>query len=606
MKQGLCMMLRILFCLCCVSASQAQHQSGAGSQSWAQVKQKGKGTITLYWYESRPFIYKTSLGMRGIEYELMEGFRKYLKKAHQVELQIVWKEARSFGDTYAAIRDMQQEGTFGVSAFSITQEREREVAFSPPYMADISVLITSKNIPIVQTSDEFNRLFSKLTAVTIPATTYEQDILKLKRQGDLPFGIEYIPSSKNILEAVDERDSAFAFIDLPVYMMMFKDNPTISVKRQNLFPVSRKGYAIIYPETSDWAQPVSEYFSDNDFPVELEKIIGRYLDLELYHFIEGLAIQSNNLVALLTKEKEIQSRDLQGKSEQIIRETRTRNFLIALVAVILIFLVAIILLYRKRNQQKKEIENQRKSIELKNEQLEKRNHHLVALDEEKNNLIKILAHDMRTPINHVQGLAQVFLLGNATLPDDQKDIIQQIMDSSERMNKMISNILDIDSIEQSRVKILMDEVTISPLVSQVVKSFDKQAAKKDIDLAITSLADRARIRGDSLFLTQVFENLMSNAIKFSARGKKVEVSTREEGNNVWISFKDSGPGLTAEDQKLLFKKFQRLSAQPTGGENSIGLGLSIVKKYVELMEGKVWCESEPQKGACFIVGFKKV
>ncbi|MBT1701005.1 transporter substrate-binding domain-containing protein [Fulvivirgaceae bacterium PWU4] len=601
MKPRFPLMLRItLSCwvvFCGISISRAQ-PSEVVPQSWAQVKQAGKGTVIAYWYESRPFIYRTPQGMAGLEYELMEGFRRYLKKNFQVELEVVWKEADNFGDTYASIRDGQQNGTFGVSAFSITADREKEVAFSPPYMADISVLITSRNIPIVHTSEEFNRVFSRLKAVTIRETTYEQDIYKLKTQGNLSFDIEYIPSSKNILEAVDERDSAFAFIDLPVYMMMFENDPSINVKRQNMFPVMRKGYALIYPQTSDWAQPVESYFSHKDFHGELERIIAKYLDLELYHFIEGLAIQSNNLVALLTKEKEIQSRDLLGKAEQLARETRALNFLLALVTVSLISMVIIILLYRKRSQQKKQIERQR-------EQLAQRNRHLVALDEEKNNLIKILAHDLRTPINHVQGLAQVFLLGNNGLPDDQKDLIQKIIDSSERLTKMINNILDIDSIEQRRVKILMDEVPISPLVSEVVKSFDKVAAKKNIDLSITSLAETARVRGDSLFLTQVFENLMSNAIKFSAKGKKVEVSTREEGNNVWISFRDSGPGLTPEDQKLLFRKFQRLSAKPTDGETSIGLGLSIVKKYVELMGGNVWCESEPQKGACFIVGLKK-
>jgi hypothetical protein len=98
-------------------------------------------------------------GMEGIEFEIMEGFKKYLKESHHVDLQIVWKETKSFGDTFARIRDGQQEGTLGVSAFSITPERLKDVGFTEPYMADISVLITGKNIPIVQTTDEFNVLF---------------------------------------------------------------------------------------------------------------------------------------------------------------------------------------------------------------------------------------------------------------------------------------------------------------------------------------------------------------------------------------------------------------------------------------------------------------
>jgi signal transduction histidine kinase len=449
-------------------------------------------------------------------------------------------------------------------------------------------------------------VFSKLTALTIKATTYEQDILRLKNEENLPFKIDYIPSSQNILRAIEARDSAFGFIDLPIYLMMFNEDPEVKVKRQNLYPIKRKGYAIIHPKHSDWTEPLKAYFSSAQFATSLETIIGRYFDGDVHDFVEGLPSQSNDLVMLLTKEKEIQLKDLRGKSEQIARDVRTRNLLITLLVVIFIFLVAIIILYRKRSEQKQKIELQQKSIELKNEQLEKRNQHLVSLDEEKNNLIKILAHDLRTPINHVQGLAQLFLLSNDPLPEEQKMIIERINDAALRLNKMISNILDIDSLENNRVRIFTETVSIVPLVNQVVKSFDKQAAKKDIKLSVASVADDVRIKGDPLFLIQIFENLISNALKFSERGKKVEVTMREKGGYFQISVSDSGPGLTQDDMNMIFKKFQRLSAKPTDGENSTGLGLSIVKKYVELMGGSVWCESEPKKGANFIVQFTKL
>ncbi|MBA4144862.1 MAG: histidine kinase, partial [Cytophaga sp.] len=107
------------------------------------------------------------------------------------------------------------------------------------------------------------------------------------------------------------------------------------------------------------------------------------------------------------------------------------------------------------------------------------------------------------------------------------------------------------------------------------------------------------------FLIQIMENLISNAIKFSEKGKKIEVSIKSANNKIQISVRDQGQGLTPEDLQNLFKKFQRLSARPTDGENSLGLGLSIVKKYVDLMDGKIWCESQPNKGAEFIIEFDK-
>jgi len=578
-----------------------------GSNTWDKVRSAGKGEITVYWYESKPFIYQAANGqMSGIEPEIMGGFKKYLQDTYRVTLQIRWKVGSSFGDAYSLIKDKKAEGTFASSAFSITPERKKEVGFSPPYMADISVLISSKNIPIVSDAEEFDRAFSNLTAITIKGTTYEQDLIKLKELDNLPFTLTYIPSSQNILRTIEKLDNAFGFIDLPVYMMIFNENPSIDVKRQNLFPVRRQGYAFIFPTGSDWSIPLEGYFSDEHFKSQLETVISKYIDLDVYRFVERLAIQSDDPIILLTKEKEIQQRDIIGKLEQLAQETRRSNFLIALVVVILGSLIMIIFLYKKRNEQKEQIENQNKSIAMKSDQLEKRNQHLVALDEEKNNLIKILAHDLRTPINHVQGLAQVFLLSNPDMPDDQKIIIKNITDASTRLNKMITNILDIDTIENNRVKIFMDEVSISSLVNQVVQSFDKQAATKSISLSFTTSNEKNIILGDPLFLIQVFENLLSNAIKFSEKGKPVETTIKEVNGKVMISVRDHGPGLTEEDLQKVFKKFQRLSAQPTGGESSLGLGLSIVKKYVELMGGRVMCESQPHQGATFTVEFDRV
>jgi len=142
-------------------------------------------------------------------------------------------------------------------------------------------------------------------------------------------------------------------------------------------------------------------------------------------------------------------------------------------------------------------------------------------------------------------------------------------------------------------------------VRQVVKSFEKQAQKKKIDLSFVTRNEACIIKADSLFLIQIFENLVSNAIKFSRSGAAVSVSVQEHDSKARVEVRDQGPGLSEEDLQVLFKKFQRLSAKPTGGEGSIGIGLSIVKKYTELMGGSVWCESILNQGATFIVEFKK-
>jgi signal transduction histidine kinase len=104
---------------------------------------------------------------------------------------------------------------------------------------------------------------------------------------------------------------------------------------------------------------------------------------------------------------------------------------------------------------------------------------------------------------------------------------------------------------------------------------------------------------------EVLDNLISNAVKYSPQGKNIYIRLNISNEAVAVEVQDEGPGLSDEDKKHLFGKFARLSARPTAGEHSTGLGLSIVKRMVEAMNGRVWCESELGKGAKFCVELPK-
>lgn len=588
-------------------------QSGIGTITWDEAKEKGKASIYVYWYESRPFIYQDEKGeMQGIEEEIITGFKTYAREKHNVDLTIVWKETRNFENTYQTICDEKLPGVFGSSAFSITPQRKERVNFTLPYMPDISVVISSKDIPIVQTAEEFDKIFSGLEAITIKGTTYEEDLDKLKAERRIDFRMRFVPSYQNILATIQSSDSAFGVIDLPTYMVDLNRNAGMSVNRQNIIPFKREGLAFITPLHSDWNDAVNEYITSAKFQLTIKPVIGQYLDNTVYDFMENLAAAADNEVMLLTFEKEIQQRDQQGKSKQILRESIFRNILTATVSIVLVFLVIIFLLYKKKNKinallvsQKKEIEDQRISIERQNEQLERRNNQLSHLNEEKNNLIKILAHDLRTPINQVQGLAQLLLLEAPTLPADQKESVNKIIDSSIRLNAMIGKILDVDAIESNRVNLQLEEIDMNSLTKRIVSSFDKAASRKQINLSFSPVGSPVSVKGDMLYMTEVIENLLSNAIKFSNRNKSVSVELSASDQLVLLRVRDQGPGLTEDDKEKIFQKFQRLSAQPTDGERSTGLGLSIVKKYTELMSGRIWYETEAGVGTSFNLEFPK-
>lgn len=606
-----CTLQTLTLFICFIQA--AFSQSTVGTVTWAKALETRNASIYVYWYESRPFIYQDETGeMKGIEQEILVGFKDYVREKYNVDLTIHWKETQSFGNTYQTICDEKMPGTFGLSAFSITPQRRERVNFTLPYMPDISVVISSKDIPIVQNAEEFDRIFSGLEAITIKGTTYEEDLKKLKAERRVNFDMRYVPSYQNILATIQSSDSAFGVIDLPTYMVDLNRNAGMSVNRQNIVPFKREGLAFITPRHSDWDEPVSEYISGAKFQLTIKPIIGKYLDNTVYDFMEHLATAADNEVMLLTFEKEIQQRDQQGKSEQILRESIFRNILTATVSIFLVFSLIIFLLYRKKNKinavltsQKKEIENQQINIERQNEQLERRNDQLSHLNEEKNNLIKILAHDLRTPINQVQGLAQLLLIENPALPTDQKESVDKIIDSSIRLNAMIGKILDVDAIESNRVNLHLEEIEMNALTKRMVSSFDKAAARKEISLSFSPAPSPVFVKGDMLYMTEIIENLLSNAIKFSNWKKSVSVEISASDRYALLRIRDEGPGLTEDDKQKIFQKFQRLSAQPTDGERSTGLGLSIVKKYTELMNGRIWYETQPGIGTSFNLEFPK-
>jgi signal transduction histidine kinase len=145
-----------------------------------------------------------------------------------------------------------------------------------------------------------------------------------------------------------------------------------------------------------------------------------------------------------------------------------------------------------------------------------------------------------------------------------------------------------------------ENLNLMPLVRSVIADYKQRAESKNITVNFDSKKDYV-IMGDKNSLNSVFSNLISNAVKYSPQNKSVHINFSFKEGYVTTEIKDEGPGLTMKDKEKIFEKFAKLSAKPTGGEESIGLGLSLVKKLVNLNNGKVWVESEQGKGASFFV-----
>jgi len=228
---------------------------------------------------------------------------------------------------------------------------------------------------------------------------------------------------------------------------------------------------------------------------------------------------------------------------------------------------------------------------------------LSRLNEEKNEFMGIAAHDLRSPLGTIQGFSDLLLDDPEMAREEREDFTRRISDTATRMSEMVQNLLDANRIERGEMKLNLAPTELSAPLSGVVEAYRPRAAAKQQSLHLQNETPPVTVVVDPSVLVQVLENLVSNAVKYSPPGKDIFVRLKTLPDAVRCEVQDEGPGLSAEDQKKLFGKFARLSAKPTGGEHATGLGLSIVKKMVEAMNGQVWCESEPGRGALFIVQF---
>jgi len=225
-------------------------------------------------------------------------------------------------------------------------------------------------------------------------------------------------------------------------------------------------------------------------------------------------------------------------------------------------------------------------IKKQKREIEDINQELRGLNKEKDHLIDILAHDLRNPLTSSISLID---LVKDEIKEEQPDLVEavdKVLSSLWSMNNMISRILEVRGIETKSVPLNFEKIDLGGLLKEIYDHYEPLASNKSIRLHLKAKQSFADL--DEGYARQVFENLISNAIKFSPPEKSVFINLTEE-NGTWITeVIDEGPGLTSEDKKKLFGKFQRLSAEPTAGESTIGLGLSIVKRYVNEMDGHVW------------------
>jgi signal transduction histidine kinase len=230
------------------------------------------------------------------------------------------------------------------------------------------------------------------------------------------------------------------------------------------------------------------------------------------------------------------------------------------------------------------------------------NERLVHLNNEKNEFLQIAAHDLKNPLTVVLGSAE---LAGLVKDQDQIDkLLANICAAAARMSRLISDLLDVNAIEQGAFTSVVLPCNVGELVEQSVKNNQSAAARKAIKINVGASAG-LWARACPAAAVQILDNLISNALKYSPPNTVVHIHTLPETNFALVAVRDEGPGISESDQKKLFQKYTRLTARPTGGESSTGLGLAIVKRLAEAMAGSIHCHSTPGAGSTFTLRLPK-
>jgi signal transduction histidine kinase len=245
----------------------------------------------------------------------------------------------------------------------------------------------------------------------------------------------------------------------------------------------------------------------------------------------------------------------------------------------------------------------RRGLQRQRDELAKANAHLEQLNQEKNDLMAIAAHDLRSPLMGMTTLLNMAAADAARVWTEGVKTLRALEQSGRDMADLVTRVLDAHQAEDGVGKLSLAAADIRPIVSRAVESHQPRAGAKAITLTIESPDEPCLAMLDAHALGRVLDNLGSNAIKFSPRGGtvRVRVQAGRNGHGPAIAVSDTGPGIGEEERPRLFRKFARLRARPTEGESSSGLGLYIVKRLVDAMGGSIAVSGAAGEGATFTV-----
>jgi signal transduction histidine kinase len=226
---------------------------------------------------------------------------------------------------------------------------------------------------------------------------------------------------------------------------------------------------------------------------------------------------------------------------------------------------------------------------------------IKAAQQSQRQFVANVSHELKTPITIIHGFAQAMLDGTVDTPESEKKAAQVIYDESDRMHRLVVDLLELAKLDAGTLDLKHESVDISLLLRHVVERFTPQANERQVTIEVSSSAVPL-ICGDSDRLSQVFMNLLDNAMKFTPEGGTIKIQVINEPNDLRVDIEDSGAGISADQLPYIFDRFFQADPSRRGGEeHGAGLGLAIVREIVQAHHGTISAQSSPGRGSTFVV-----
>ncbi|GAA4102315.1 hypothetical protein GCM10022392_29100 [Mucilaginibacter panaciglaebae] len=345
---------------------------------------------------------------------------------------------------------------------------------------------------------------------------------------------------------------------------------------------------------ADWNRLMSNYYQRKR---DLQKALNY---LQAYNKLKDENVARLNLLKESDIDKQFDTYEKQQEIEQLSNNNKTQRIVLVVILIIATMaLIIIFLIYRNWRRSKKDVQivkSLNEQINAQNIELGKTLNELKVSSQEKDRILRTVAHDLRNPIGGIASLTS--MLADDDYTEEQKDLINLVKETSHNSLELINEILEATNV--TSIEINAELVEINALVSTSVELLRFKAAEKAQKVFFEPLPNPQQLMISREKIWRVINNLISNAVKFSPTGAAIFVKVTKETGQVVISVLDNGIGIPDKLKDQVFNMFTKAQRPGTSGEKSFGLGLSICKQIIEKSHGKIWFESSNQGSVFYI------